>query len=210
MLTERVSFLSQRVARGIYRPSWKRNNTANRRLWKTTTTREKRSKKQKMTRNGGVRPAEKAAQEKEKEQAAKETAGKMELGDVDEEYYPSDARPAEKGELLFSRTLLRDARKVLAFIKSESEFEQFKENWQEMKGKKKSQGSMANGGVDPMSWRSGIFDRHKVALHREEDTLGPGCASCSLRNRQFLRQLYHQQRKRWILPSLKKWRTTER
>ena len=115
-----------------------------------------------MTRNGGVRPAEKAAQEKEKEKAAKETAGKMELGDVDEEYYPSDARPAEKGELLLSRTLALRCPKGFAFIKS-SEFEQFKENWQEMKGKKKSQGSMANGGVDPMSWRSGIFDRHKVA-----------------------------------------------
>ena len=78
-----------------------------------------------MTRNGGVRPAEKAAQEKEKEQAAKETAGKMELGDVDEEYYPSDARPAEKGELLLSRTLALRCPKGYAFIKS-SEFEQFK------------------------------------------------------------------------------------
>lgn len=52
-----------------------------------------------MTRNGGVRPAEKAAQE-EKEKEDAEVAEKTELGDEDdEEYYPSGARPAEKGEL---------------------------------------------------------------------------------------------------------------
>jgi len=116
-----------------------------------------------MTRNGGVRPAEKAAQEEKEKEDAGVAAEKMELGDEDdEEYYPSGARPAEKGELLLSRTLALRCPKGFAFIKS-SEFEQFKENWQEMKGRKKSHGSMMNGGVDPMSWRSGIFDRHKVA-----------------------------------------------
>ena len=95
-----------------------------------------------MTRNGGVRPAEKAAQEEKEKEDAGVAAEKMELGDEDdEEYYPSGARPAEKGELLLSRTLALRCPKGFAFIKS-SEFEQFKENWQEMKGRKKSHGSM--------------------------------------------------------------------
>jgi len=113
-----------------------------------------------MTRNGGVRPAEKAAQEQKEKEAA--MAEKVELEDDDEEYYPSGAKPAEKGELLLSKTLALRCPKGFAFIKS-SEFEQFKENWEANKGKKKNQTSTMSGGIDPMSWRSGIFDRHKVA-----------------------------------------------
>ena len=92
-----------------------------------------------MTRNGGVRPAEKAAQEEKEKEDAGVAAEKMELGDEDdEEYYPSGARPAEKGELLLSRTLAsKPPMKGFAFLKS-SEFEQFKENyWQRQKEMKK-------------------------------------------------------------------------
>ena len=144
-----------------------------------------------------------------KEQAAKETAGKMELGDVDEEYYQATRGRLKKASFLLSRTLALRCPKGFAFIKS-SEFEQFKENWQEMKRKKKSQGSMANGGVDPMSWRSGIFDRHKVAVPYSGGGQLLDLSQLSpFRNRQYLRQLY-QQRKRWILPSSKKWRRLRR
>ena len=87
-----------------------------------------------MTRNGGVRPAEKAAQEQKEKEAA--MAEKVELEDDDEEYYPSGAKPAEKGELLLSKTLALRCPKGFAFIKS-SEFEQFKENWEANKGKKR-------------------------------------------------------------------------
>ena len=67
--------------------------TTNRRLWKTTT----RDKVKQMTRAASDR--RRKPRRRRKKKAAKETVGKMELSDVDEEYYPSDARPAEKGEL---------------------------------------------------------------------------------------------------------------
>ena len=99
--------------------------------------------------------------------------------DAGEDFYPSWARPARKGEIVLSRALVQKCPKGYAFVKS-SEFEHFKDTWQEVKKNKGGQNNnqqQQQGIVGGGGW-SNILERHKVATPYS----GPG-ASAGASNR---------------------------